>query len=132
MRIKGYTADVARVDKDGALAQSTEFMHTITNILKMTDETTGGYNSTNNSMVESPIRPIKRMTRSFLIGAAFPDTLWCFAVIYSIRIMNHRYNRMIKNLPIVLWFDDTYKIKARDIFIIGSKLYAITKLEAKN
>ena len=30
MRLKGYTADVARVDEDGALAQSAEFMHTIT------------------------------------------------------------------------------------------------------
>ena len=62
MRLKGYTANVARVNKDGALANSTEFMHTLTNILKMTVETTGGYNSTNNGMVESPIKPLKRMT----------------------------------------------------------------------
>ena len=71
------------------------------------------------------------MTRSFLIGAAFPYIMWCFAFIYAIRIMNHRYNRMIKNLPIVLWYDGNYEMKARDIFIFGSKLYAITKLEAK-
>ena len=45
--------------------------------------------------------------------------------------MNHRYNRMIQNLPIVLWYDGNYEMKARDIFIFGSKLYAITKLEAK-
>ena len=96
MRQKGYTDDVARVDEDGALACSAEFMHTLTVVLHMTVETTGGYNSTNNGMVESPIKPIKRMTRSFLIGAAFPDTLWCFAFIYAICIMNHRYNRMIQ------------------------------------
>ena len=59
MRLKGYTADVARVDKDGALACSTEFIHTLTVVLHMTVETTGGYNSTNIGMVESPIKPIK-------------------------------------------------------------------------
>ena len=59
MRLKEYTVDVARVDEDGALAQSAEFMHTLTNVLKMTVEMTGGYNSTNNDMVESPIKPLK-------------------------------------------------------------------------
>ena len=38
---------------------------------------------------------------------------------------------MIKNLPIVLWYDGNYEMKASNIFISGSKLYAITKLEAK-
>ena len=83
MRLKGYTADTARLDEDGGLVCSTEFMHTITNVLKMTVESTGGYNSTNNGMVESPIKPIKRLVRSFLIGAALPDIIWCFAFTYA-------------------------------------------------
>ena len=61
MRLKGYTADTARLDEDGGLVCSTEFMHAITNVLKMTVESTGGYNSTNNGMVESPIKPVKRI-----------------------------------------------------------------------
>ena len=130
MRLKGYTADVARVDEDGALACSAEFMHTLTVILNMTVETTGGYNSTNNGMVESPIKPIKRMTRSFLIGAAFPDTLRRFAFIYAIRIMNHRYNRMIENLPIVLWYDGNYEMKARDIFYLWFKTLCHHKIRS--
>ena len=106
-------------------------MHTITNVLKMTIETTGGYNSTNNGMAESPIKPIKRLVRSFLIGAALPDIIWCFAFTYAIYIMNHRYNRMIDNLPEVAWHDGNYELRAQDIFLFGSKVYGITKSEVK-
>ena len=106
-------------------------MHTITNVLKMTVESTGGYNSTNNGMVESPIKPIKRLVRSFLIGAALPDIIWCFAFTYAIYIMNHRYNRMIDNLPEVAWHDGNYTLRAQDIFLFGSKVYGITKADVK-
>ena len=131
LRSQGYAANVARVDEDGALAQSTEFMHTITHVLHMKIDTTGGYNSENNGMVESPIKPIKRIVRSFIIGAAMPDEIWCFAFVYAILIMNHRWNRMIKNLPEVAWHDGNYTLKAKDIFLFGSTIYGITKSEAK-
>ena len=59
-----------------------------------------------------------------------PDEIWCFAFVYVILIMNHRWNRMIKNLPEVAWHDGNYTLKAKDIFLFGSTIYGITKSEA--
>ena len=38
---------------------------------------------------------------------------------------------MIENLTISSWYDEDHQMKAQYIFLFGSKLYAITKLEAK-
>ena len=97
----GYTVGDVRVDEDGSLARSTEFMKTCIDELKLVVQTTGGYNSENNGMVESPIKPIKRCIRVFLIGATMPDIIWCYAFCWAIYVMNHRYNRSIDNIPIV-------------------------------
>ena len=69
--------------------------------LEIVVQTTGGYNSENNGMEESPIKPIKRMVRLLLIGAGMPDTLWCFAYSYAVYGHNHRYNHMIDELTII-------------------------------
>ena len=97
----------------------------------MTAESTGGYNSEANEIVEAPIKPIKRMMRAFLIGAAMPDILWCYAFCWAVYVLNHRYNRMIENIPEVLWRDLAYELHSGTIFIFGSKVYAIANLEAK-
>ena len=99
--------------------------------LKLVVQTTGGYNSENNGMVESPIKPIKRCIRAFLIGAALPDIIWCYAFSWAIYVMNHRYNRAIDDLPIVKWCDGNYELHTKDLFIFGSKVYSVTKVEAK-
>ena len=54
LRLQGYSADVVRMDEDGSLARSTEFMKTCIEELKLIIQTTGGYNSENNGMVEYP------------------------------------------------------------------------------
>ena len=100
-------------------------------VLNMLVQTTSGYNSGNNAMVESPIKPIKRMIRAFLTGTAMPDILWCFAFTQAIYVINHRYNRLIDNLPIVTWNDGNYELHPKDLFIFGSKIYSVTKAEAK-
>ena len=41
------------------------------------------------------------------------------------------YNRLIDNLPIVKWCDGNYELHAKDLFIFGSKVYSVTKAEAK-
>ena len=80
---------------------NTEFQRTVVKELNMVIQTTDGYNSENNGVVESTIKPIKWIIRAFLIGAAMPDLVWCFAFMYAIYVMNYHYNRLIKNLPIV-------------------------------
>ena len=89
MHLQGYSADELHVDEDVSLAQSTEFQRTVVKELNMVIQTMGGYNSENNGVVESPIKPIKWMIRAFLIGAAMPDLVWCFAFLYAIYVMNH-------------------------------------------
>ena len=71
----GYTSDVSRCDEGGSLASSTDFTKICIDVLHMAVETTGGKNSENNRMVESPIKPVKRMIQSFLIGPVMPDVL---------------------------------------------------------
>ncbi len=61
---------------------------------------TGGYNSENNGLLESPTEAEKQMIRVFLIGVAMANTLWCYTFQYAIYILNHRYSRMIDDLPI--------------------------------
>ena len=75
LRLQGYSTDVVRMDEDGSLARSTEFMMMCTEELKLVVQTTGGYNSENNGMVESPIKPIKCCIRAFLTGAALSDII---------------------------------------------------------
>ena len=60
-----------------------------------------------------------------------PDIIWCYAFCWAIYVMNHRYNRSIDNLPIVKWCDGNYELHTKDLFIFGSKVYSVTKAEAK-
>ena len=131
MRKKGYSVDQLRIDEDGSLARSANFMKVCTEDLKMHIQSTGGYNSENNGMVESPIKPIKRMMRAMLIGAGLPDELWCFAITYAVYISNHRYHRSIKNTPMAAWHDGNYELHSKDLFIFGSYVYVITAPQYK-
>ena len=92
----------------------------------MVIQTMGGYNSENNGVVESPIKPIKQITHAFLIGAAMPDLVWCFDFMYTIYVMNHCYIRSIKNLLMVKWLDDNYDLNVKDLYIFVSKVYSIS------
>ncbi len=69
MRLQGYSTDELCVDEDVLLAQSTEFQCMVVKYLNMIIQTMGGYNTENNGVAESPIKPIKQIIRSFLIGA---------------------------------------------------------------
>ena len=89
MRRLGYTVDELRVDEDGSLARSANFMKVCTKELNIVVQSTGGYNSENNGMAESPIKPIKHMIRAMLIEAALPDGLWCYAFTYTVYLSNH-------------------------------------------
>ena len=53
-----------RTDEDGALIRCTEFCKMVQQKLNMVMESTGGYNSSLNGTVESPIRPLKIKTRA--------------------------------------------------------------------
>ena len=46
-------------------------------------------------------------------------------------LLNHRYNRMIDDLPIVKWYDGNYEFHAKQLYIFGSKVYIITKPQFK-
>ena len=131
LRQQGYSVNELRVDEDGALARSTNFMKLCHEELNMAVQSTGGYNSENNGLVESPIRPIKQMVRAFLVGAGLPDKLWCYAFIYAVYILNHRYNRAIKTMPIVKWRDANYEVNPNDMYIFGSKCYIINAVAHK-
>ena len=41
------------------------------------------------------------------------------------------YNWKIINRPIVKWCDGNYELHTKDLFIFGSKVYSVTKVEAK-
>ena len=97
-------------------------MHLIIKALQMTVQTTGGYNSTNNDMVESPIKPLKQMVKAMLVGAGLPDILLCFGFIYACYILNYCWNLSIKNIPIVKWSDGNYQIDPKNLIIFGSKV----------
>ena len=59
------------------------------------------------------------------------DILWCYCFCWAVYVLNHLYNRMIENIPEVMWRDLTYELHSGTLFIFGSKVYAITNLEAK-
>ncbi len=71
------------------------------------------------------------MVHAFLIGAAMPDIVWCFVFLYEIYVMNHCYNRPIKNLPIFKWLDGNYELNAKDLYIFGSKVYSVSHSHLK-
>ena len=49
------------------------------------------------------------------VGAGLPDKLWCYAFIYAVYILNHRYNRAIKTMLIVKWRDANYEVNPNDM-----------------
>ena len=59
LRRQGIEIIELRVDEDGSLANSTEFMTMCRDDLNLTVQTTGGYASTINGKAETPNRTIK-------------------------------------------------------------------------
>ena len=75
---QGKTAHSFRVDENGALARSSEFLKIIFE-LGVTIETIGGRESSSNCKVELPMRDNHKHTRITLTMPGLPVTLWCFA-----------------------------------------------------
>ncbi len=112
MKKTGREVVFIRVDEDGALANCSQFCQTIIQ-LNCILETTGGYNSENNGMVERPHGTLADMMRASLLGAKhlFGDQLpsnlqiqkfWCFALQHSSYTMRRKYNRMRDTTPYFL------------------------------
>ena len=131
LRRQGLEVIELRVDEDGSLANSTEFMAMCRDELNLTVQTTGGYASTINGKAETPNRTIKRMIRTMLIGAGLPDELWCFAFQYAIFLLRNRYNRLIDSVPAHLWNPNKPPIHIKNIPIWGSKAYIVTESSIK-
>ena len=72
-----------RVDEDGELARSLEFIktHQNTNIIV---QTTGGYASSFNGKSESPNNTRDNITRYLLLNSSHKKEIWCFAYQYAI------------------------------------------------
>ena len=131
LRAQGYSFVELRVDEDGALAQSSEFMGMCTAELHIAVQTTGGYNSEANGMVESPIKPVKRMMRAMIVGAGFGDEMWCFSFQYALYVLDRSYHRMLDDMPLAKWNDGNWEYNVRDLLIFGSKVYILTKPQLK-
>ena len=71
------------VDKDGALAISSEFMSTFYNI-KAIVQTTGGDTYSLNGKSESPNNTLDNITRSLLLNSIYKKELWYFTHKYDI------------------------------------------------
>ena len=67
-----------RVDEDGALTRSSEFMNTCHNMNIMV-QTTGGYASSLNGKHEIPNKTLANITRSLLLKSSHKKELWCFS-----------------------------------------------------
>jgi hypothetical protein len=66
-----------RVDKDGALANSSKFSDLLAqNNISM--ETTGGFTSFLNGKIECLHRTVANMVRALLLNFGLPSILWCY------------------------------------------------------
>ncbi len=130
--IRGTGREVVfiRVDEDGALANCSHFCELIIQ-LNCILETTGGYNSENNGMVEQPHGTLADMMRASLLNAKhlFGDQLpqnlkiqqfWCFALQHCSYTLRRKYNRMRDNTPYFLVHGKRPSIKQLAIF--GSRV----------
>ena len=67
-----------RVDEDGALARSSEFMRTCHN-MNIIVQTTGGDASSLNGKNESPNKTLANITKAHFSNSSHKKELWCLA-----------------------------------------------------
>ena len=87
-----------RVDEDGALARSSEFMRTCYN-MNIIVQTTGGDASSRNGNSESPNKKLANITRALLLNSSHKKELWCFAYQFAIWISHRNENRLCGDVP---------------------------------
>ena len=132
LRRQGYPVISIRVDEGGELARSTEFMKLCYDTLQVRVETTGGYASTINGMVEAPHRTLKRSSRCLLVSAGLPDTMWCFAFSFATLLHNNVIHTVTKKIPCVHFSGTTNSmIQPSRLFVFGSKMRIIKDLKSK-
>ena len=118
-----------RTDEDGALIRCTEFCKMVQQKLNMVMESTGGYNSSLNGTVESPIRPLKIKTRAMLIGAMMDDMFWCAALMYAALIRNNILHSATKKIPSIVLTGTSIAVSAMHPF--GARTKVLRNLPAK-
>ena len=74
-----------RVDEDGALERSSEFMNTYHN-MNIILQTTGGDASSLNGKSEIPNKTLANITRYLLLNSIHNKEIWCFTYQYAIWI----------------------------------------------
>jgi hypothetical protein len=79
LHLEGIHPHTVRVNEDGTLARSSEFT-TFLFACKLTLDTTGGYNSWLNGMVERSNRTIANKDRALLLNSNRKADKWFFAV----------------------------------------------------
>ena len=91
-----------RVDEDGALARSTEFLFTCYE-LGIVVQTTGGYSSWSNGVGERPNRTIFTRVHVMLLSSGHNYTYWCFACCHFINMFRRLYSKATNSIPYFDW-----------------------------
>jgi hypothetical protein len=100
---ENITIQGARVDEDGALANSSEFCDFLLH-RHIALQSTGGYASFLNGKIERPHRTIVQMVRAMLLNSGLPDILWCYTAETATDIYRYTYHSAIKITPYEAWF----------------------------
>ena len=111
-----------RVDEDGALERSSEFMRTCHNMIIMF-QTIGGDASSLNGEIEIPNKTLANITRALLLISSHNKELWCFTYKYSIWLSLRTENRLRGDVPYFLW--NGTRTSYKHIKIWGLRLYII-------
>ena len=104
MRNKDKKFEFIRVDEDGALARSSEFMKTCHN-MNIIVQTTGGDASSLNDKSESPNKTLANIRRDLLLNSIHKKELWCFSYQYDIWLSRLTENRLRVDVPYFLWHE---------------------------
>ena len=111
-----------RVDEDGALARSSEFMKTCHNMNTIV-QTTGGDDSSLNGKSESLNNTLANIKRALLLNSSHKKELWFFAYQYAICISRRTENRLRGDVPYFIWHGIIPSYK--HIKIWGVRVYII-------
>ena len=87
-----------RVDEDGALEKSSEFIKTCHN-MNIIFNNTGGYASSLNGKSESPNKTLYNIKRDLLLKSSHKKELRCFAYQYDIWLSHQTDNRLRGDVP---------------------------------
>ena len=91
-----------RVDKDGALARSSEFTKTCHN-MNIIVQTTGRYAPPLNGKREIPNKTLANIKIYLLLNSSHKKEFWCFAYQYAIWISRQTDNRLRGDVPLFLY-----------------------------